>query len=348
MKFSIIVPVYNVEKYLKVCLDSILKQDYTDYEIIAVNDGSTDGSLEILNEYKKKTERLVILSQNNKGLGGARNTGIDHAQGEYLIFLDSDDYIDKSMLNDTGRILTQYNLDILAFDGYRVTEDGKVIDTITVNSYRNEYTNLTRKQFLVLEPTGCTKIYKRKLFTDIDIRFPEKLWYEDLATTYKLVLAANNLGYLKKPMYYYLQQADSITHSTNVTRMMEIMSAFDEEIIYYKDQGVFNEYFEELEWNCFLHVLYYSAFRLFSCGYHIKEMKELYSYAKAYFPHIEDNKYVRIISRQRDLMDLILEKKYFRFYLKTGFSIKCYELIKRFKRLFGEDKKEHYDKTKNS
>ena len=158
MRFSIIVPVYNVEKYLSICLESILGQDYTDYEIIAVNDGSTDGSLEILNKYKQKTKRLVVLSQRNRGLGGARNTGIRNAQGEYLIFLDSDDYIDKSMLKETERVLSQYNLDILAFDGYRVTEQGEVIDKMTVDSYNDEYTNLTRKQFLLLEPTGCTNL----------------------------------------------------------------------------------------------------------------------------------------------------------------------------------------------
>lgn len=338
MRFSIIVPVYNVEKYLSICLESILSQDYTDYEIIAVNDGSTDGSLEILNKYKQKTKRLVVLSQRNRGLGGARNTGIRNAQGEYLIFLDSDDYIDKSMLKETERVLSQYNLDILAFDGYRVTEQGEVIDKMTVDSYNDEYTNLTRKQFLLLEPTGCTKIYKRKLFTDKEIRFPEKLWYEDLATTYKLVLDSDKLGYLKKPMYYYVQQTSSITHSTNVTRMMEIMKAFDEEITYYKEQGAFEKYYEELEWNCFLHVLYYSAFRLFLCGYNIKEMKRLYNYAKGYFPHIENNKYVRLISPQKDMMDLILKKNYFRFYLKTGFSVKCYTLIKRIKFLLDKDK----------
>lgn len=336
MKYSIIVPIYNVENYIAACLDSILCQNYDDYEIIAINDGSTDRSREILNEYKSKTDKLTIISQENGGLGSARNKGIENAEGDYLVFIDSDDYIDCHMLKQINEIIKVYDVDILAFDGYRVTESGEIIDIISSDIYTEEYNDLSHKQFLMLEPTGCTKIYKKKLFIDNSIRFPEKLWYEDLATVFKLSLSAKTLGYYKKSFYYYVQRGESITHSSNVKRMMEIMDAFDEEMNYYKKHGAFEKYYSEIEWNCFLHVLYYSAFRLFMSGYHIKEMKILSEYAKKHFPQINQNEYVLEMSKKRYKMDLIVEQKYFRFYLNTGFITLCLDVLGKVKTIFNK------------
>ena len=108
MRFSVIIPVYNVEKFIGKCLDSVFKQTYSDYEIVAVNDGSTDSSLKILENYQINNPKLKIISQKNKGLGGARNTGISNAKGEFLIFLDSDDYIATNMLETLDYYLSEY------------------------------------------------------------------------------------------------------------------------------------------------------------------------------------------------------------------------------------------------
>ena len=105
MRFSVIIPVYNVESFLERCIESVLSQDYEDYEIIAVDDGSKDSSLEILKSYERKTNKIHIISQENKGLGGARNTGIVCAKGDYLVFLDSDDYIKTDMLSSLNSVL---------------------------------------------------------------------------------------------------------------------------------------------------------------------------------------------------------------------------------------------------
>ena len=213
MKYSIIVPVYNVEQFLETCIESILHQNFIDYEIIAVNDGSTDGSKEILEDYLKKTERLKVIHQRNKGLGGARNTGIQTATGDYLLLLDSDDYLEMNALETLATYLDKYNLDILAFDCNKVDIEGNIIETISVIDYKEKYTPLTQKQFLFFEPTACTKVYKRTLFTQNKIRFPERLWYEDLATVFRLVPYAKRIGYLKESCYNYVQQPNSITHS---------------------------------------------------------------------------------------------------------------------------------------
>ena len=138
MKYSIIVPVYNVEQFLETCIESILHQNFIDYEIIAVNDGSTDGSKEILEDYLKKTERLKVIHQRNKGLGGARNTGIQTATGDYLLLLDSDDYLEMNALETLATYLDKYNLDILAFDCNKVDIEGNIIETISVIDYKEK------------------------------------------------------------------------------------------------------------------------------------------------------------------------------------------------------------------
>lgn len=324
MKFSIIVPVYNVEKYLSHCMDSILNQDFDDYEIIAVDDESPDHSINILYEYQKKTDKLKIIRQKNKGLGGARNTGIQKAKGEYLIFVDSDDYISSKMLSSLNKYLIKESLDILAFDCERVTESGETIERVSVKDYQEQYTRLDAKQYLLFEPTSCVKTYKRTLYTDYGIEFPEKLWYEDLATTLKLSVYAKKIGYLKEVFYYYIQHPDSITHSTNTDRMMEIMTAYDNIVQFYRRNDKFEEFYPELEWNCALHVLYYSAFRLLMAGMNLKKMKQLYQYSKRIFPNLEKNEYVKKKMNQYHMMNLIMNKQYFKFYLKTGFWTKCY------------------------
>ena len=120
--FSIIIPVYNVEQYLQDCLNSVVKQYYIDYELICVNDGSTDGSLVVLEEYQQKYPQITIISQQNKGLSAARNAGIQAAKGDYLFFLDSDDWIEPNTLEMLAR--KQSGEDLICFNGRRVFEDG--------------------------------------------------------------------------------------------------------------------------------------------------------------------------------------------------------------------------------
>lgn len=322
MRFSIIIPVYNVEQFLAKCLDSALQQSFDDYEIIAVNDGSTDHSRKILAEYECLHDKLSVIDQQNKGLGGARNTGIQHAAGEFVVFLDSDDYI----IADTLRILDDYlqafELDVLAFDCNMVNVSGDILQIATVADYSDEFTCLSGKQFLRLEPTACLKVYRRTLFCEHKIWFPERLWYEDLATVFKMVPYVNHAGYLKKPLYNYVQHGASITHSKNMKRMMEIVPAFESMWEYYEQQGFLKEFYDELEWNCILHVLYYSAFRFLESGYHRKAMKKMMEYCDMRFPGWEKNPYLEKEKKRRYLMELVVQRQFLKFYLQTGFFLR--------------------------
>lgn len=329
MKFSIIIPVYNVEQFLAKCLDSVLGQSFDDFEVIAVNDGSTDNSKQILEKYTSKSRKLKVINQINKGLGGARNTGIKEAAGEYLLLLDSDDYLEVNTLQLLGEFLEQYQLDILAFDCNKVDLNGNLIERITITDYQEKYTELSRKQFMLFEPTACTKVYKRRLFVDNGIMFPERLWYEDLATVFRIVPYANKIGYLKEACYNYVQQPNSITHSVNTKRMMEIMDAVDTEVNFYKKMGLFEAYYKELEWQCVLHVLYYSSYRLLTCGFNIGKMRKLYQYSEKNFPSFKKNEYVLRRKKTKALMNLVINKRILCFYLHTGFVIRCVSIIKK-------------------
>ncbi len=332
MRFSIIVPVYNVEKYLEKCLTSILKQTYSDFEIIAVNDGSSDNSLEILNSFKKIYSCLKVVSQENKGLGGARNTGILYSSGEYLIFIDSDDYIEPDMLEDVNRKLSTYDLDMLIFDWKRIRENGQVIDFSSNKNFKKEFTLLTKKQLAIMPPSAVIRVCKKELFVNHKIFFPEKLWYEDFATSYKLVPFTNKAAYYKKPFYNYLQRDGSIMHTPSITRMMEIMQAFRTEYEFYKDNDFLNEYYEELEWLAVRHVLYFSAYSLFGTGYYPKEMKLLENFVKKYFPNYKNNFYVKNNIDKMDGLSFVIQSKYRQFYiqrfLKSKLKFKLLKIIK--------------------
>ena len=158
---------------------------------------------------------------------------------------------------------------------------------------------------MMMEPTSCFKSYKRSLFQDNQIWFPERLWYEDFATTLRLALHTEKNCYIKKSLYYYVQQPSSITHTKFSKRMLEIKTAFNIVKAYYEDNHVFDIYKDELAWNCFLHLQYYSAFRLLSYGLHYKEMKELREYFQTVFPDYKSNKYILEYKEQYYLMEKV-------------------------------------------
>lgn len=139
MMYSIIIPVYNTEKYINKCVSSVLNQSYDDFEIIIVDDGSESQCAKYLDEYSKNDFRIKVIHQKNKGLGGARNTGIKYAIGDYLFFLDSDDFIEQKALEISTYYLNQYNLDVLAYDLKLVNEEGVNIGLITNNNYIDKF-----------------------------------------------------------------------------------------------------------------------------------------------------------------------------------------------------------------
>lgn len=206
---SVIVPVYNVEKYLKRCLTSLINQTFKDFEIILINDGSTDGSLSICKEFALKYDFITVVHQENYGQAYARNRGIERAKGEYIAFVDSDDFVHPNYLNLLYSALIQTNADIAICDFKRFTEESEIKiekEEIQKKSEYNNYTvflpdeNFQGIQDLKIEVLW-NKLYKKKLFSKI--KFPEGEIHEDTATYYKFLYLSQKTVYIDNVLYYY-------------------------------------------------------------------------------------------------------------------------------------------------
>ncbi|HCT63561.1 MAG TPA: glycosyl transferase family 2 [Erysipelotrichaceae bacterium] len=205
---SIIVPIYNVEAYLEKCLKSIFNQTFQSFELILVNDGSTDSSATIAKEMIKNFSNARLIEQANAGLSAARNTGLEHANGKYVAFVDSDDTIDEMMIEKLYNRAIQTDSDIVACDMLYVYDDRREFSS---GGDFDSFSIETRPELLGINNSACNKLYKTTLFSDV--RFPIGLWYEDLATIPILYFKANRVSKVDEPLYFYYQRSTSIAHS---------------------------------------------------------------------------------------------------------------------------------------
>ena len=234
-KISIVIPVYNVEKYLQRCLDSVLKQTYTDIEIILVDDGSTDGCGMICDEYKKKDKRIKVIHKENKGLSDARNVGIDQITGEYLVFIDSDDFVSRYYIENLWRALKQSNAEmaISGFINYYEGDNIPLEKIVEENQIKKMTTQECLKKMFYqdeIDMSAWGKLYKSEMFCDI--KYPVGKLNEDILVTYRLVEKSRSIAFIDNIDYMYFQRRDSIQNSTfNLKKMdaieqMKILRAY--------------------------------------------------------------------------------------------------------------------------
>ena len=211
-KISIIIPVYNVEKYLERCLDSVLNQSYKNLEIILINDGSTDNSLDICLKYAKKDNRIKLINQNNSGISEVRNKGLEAAKGEYIAFVDSDDVIDKDMFKTLYNNLLKYDSDISSCN-YKIFHN-------KINFDKEEYYNkiFSKEESLkdiisngVLTNFLWNKLFKKELFNNI--KFPKNMIYEDMYVMPKIIEKTTKIVYTNQILYGYFQRENSYVNS---------------------------------------------------------------------------------------------------------------------------------------
>ena len=224
-KISVIVPVYNAEKYLSKCIDSIINQTFKDIEIILINDGSTDRSIEICKSYKEKYDNIRFISQSNKGVSAARNLGIDNAVGEYISFVDADDWITDDMygrlykkVKDENADLAIYNCTLEKNDETIYKETGVGLDVLERNNIINiiipKIINPDKNNISLRGP--CIYLYKRELLTKYKIYFPKGIHIgEDLIFNLNIVLNANKLVNIKEYFYHYRIYQESSNRSYN-------------------------------------------------------------------------------------------------------------------------------------
>lgn len=313
---SVVVPVYKVEKYIHECVDSILQQTYEDIELILVDDGSPDNCGVLCDEYAKADPRVKVIHKENGGLSDARNAGIDIAQGEYITFVDSDDFISKNYLSSMIRMAQSNEADIVQIeathdcDGLgKNKKDNR--QSIMVFSPSEALINMLR--FQVVQVMAWGKLYKRKLFENI--RYPKGRLNEDNLTTYKLLLAAKkNVVCSPEQLYFYRVNNEGIMNSSFNVRRYEILT-FRDEINDYLGINA-KQYTSEIDYSEMR-----MAIRLYNeCVVkgkdldYKKEQDQVYELLKTFHPeHIKcELKYkilLNIISHSRNLYDAILRLK---------------------------------------
>lgn len=242
IKVSIIIPIYNVENYLKRCLESVANQTLDDIEIILVNDGSTDDSSKIALEYAKDyPNKIIYLEKENGGLSDARNYGMKYATGEYIAFLDSDDYIE----NDTYELMYEKAKE----------DDADYVECDFLWEYPNKtkedkrfkYEN-QKEMLSFVRVVAWNKLIRRKIIIENNLIFPKGLRYEDVEFTYKIIPHLNKISYVDKCFVHYIQRENSIANVQN-ERTAEIFTVLDNVIEYYKQNNIYEQYKDELEYN---------------------------------------------------------------------------------------------------
>ena len=298
-KLSIIVPVYGVEKYIDKCLNSLVKQSLKEIEIIVVNDGTKDNSQKIIDKYVKKyPDKIKSYIKENGGQGSARNYGLKKATGEYIGYVDSDDFVEKDMYKKLYNKAKENNYDIVVCGNYNVSEDyqNKNIDAF-INNYNTDLENIFFGKMAV-----WNKIYKRDILIKNKLEFKEKVWYEDLAFTLKAIMNSNTFAFIDEPLYDYLIREGSTMNNSNVQRNLEILDAFND-ILSYIQHNKKEEYFSKIEFLAIDHIYISAIVRVLKAEADDKVKREtinkLLDYMNKKFPNYKNNKYINTLSKNR-------------------------------------------------
>ena len=308
-KLSIIVPVYGVEKYIDKCLNSLVKQSLKEIEVIVVNDGTKDNSQKIIDKYVKKyPDKIKSYIKENGGQGSARNYGLKKATGEYIGYVDSDDFVEKDMYKKLYNKAKENNYDIVVCGNYNVSEDyqNKNIDTF-INNYNTDLENIFFGKMAV-----WNKIYKRDILIKNKLEFKEKVWYEDLAFTLKAIMNSNTFAFIDEPLYDYLIREGSTMNNSNVQRNLEILDAFNDILSYIKHNKK-EEYFSKIEFLAIDHIYISAIVRVLKADADDKVKREtinkLIDYMNTSFPNYKNNKYINTLSKNRKIIYKLINIK---------------------------------------
>lgn len=286
---SIIVPVYNSTLYLENCLNSLVSQTLMSIEIVCVNDGSTDQSLQILNDYLKRyPDKIIVSSKENGGLGDARNHGLKLSNGEYIGFVDSDDYVSSTMFEKLYEQAKKEDSDIVECQFNWVYPDHVITDSIT--NYQSKQDYLANLRVLV-----CNKLFKRELIIENNLLFPVNTRYEDIPFSYVAVASCKRYSFIDHVGYFYVQRPNSLSNFQNkhVRDIFEILKCTRQQFI---SNHFYDEYESEIEY-LFIRILLGSSFKRII---QIKDktlrnelLLESWNILKATFPNWKKNRYLK-------------------------------------------------------
>ena len=312
IKVSVIVPIYNVEKYLEKCINSLLSQTLEDIQIILVNDGSKDNSGNIAKECEKNNKnRIIYVEKENGGLSDARNYGLKYATGDFIAFLDSDDYIEKNAYEEMYNKAIEENADYVECDF--IWEFPNKIRVDKQYPYKNK-----KEMLSFVRVVAWNKLIKRQLITDNNLEFPKGLRYEDVEFTYKLIPFINKFAYVDKPFIHYVQREGSIANVQN-ERTAEIFTVLDNVIEFYKKNNIYEKYRDELEYNYARYLLCSSLKRM--CKIKDKTIREKlltesWKRLNSNFPNWKENVILKTVNIGKNKYMRTVNKSTYKIYSK--------------------------------
>lgn len=306
---SIVVPIYNVEKYLEKCVKSICEQTYPELEIILVDDGSPDTCGVMCDAYAGQDDRIKVLHKKNGGLSDARNEGAKLATGKYLLFVDSDDYIAENLVEKTVAMAEENACDMVLFDYCYVEPGGTEIRSTIVPE--NKVISLeTEPRLLLATTSACVKLFRREFYVKVDCPFPKGIYFEDLATSAIFFMKAERVYYLKEPFYYYINRENSIMTGKNFEKSShDKIVALEHVLSAYKECGLYEKYQEELEYLVFANEYFEPSKVLALAGEDGEYLERYRKYLYETIPGIHNNKYVKQMGKKDKLHLWILDHK---------------------------------------
>ena len=270
---SVIIPVYNAEKYINSCIVSVLNQTYKNLEIIVVNDGSKDNSEEEI--LKIKDDRIKYFYKDNSGCGATRNFGIDKARGEFIYFIDSDDYIDKTMIEKLVNSIKDKD-SFVGILGFYYDIDGRLkLQKMEEEEHRT-----------LKSPSVCTRMFRKEILDKSGIRFSGLKIGEDLEFVFKVLAFNNHSTYIDEALYYYRLHEESLTHDNSIDRLC-ILKAIESIEKYLKESNKYEEFKELIEFITISHI-YFAVINL-KKNEKFDEMKEAIRYLLDKYPNWENN-----------------------------------------------------------
>lgn len=298
-KVSVIVPVYNVEKYVEKCLQSLVKQTLDDIEIIVVNDGSTDGSKGIIETFinSHRYANIIYVEKENGGLSDARNYGMNYTTGEYIAFLDSDDYVKSTLYEKMYNKATQENADYVECDFYWSYPKKNKEDV----GFRYK----DKKEMLVYgRVVAWNKLIKKDIIKE---KFPAGMHYEDVEFFYKLLPQIHKFAFVEEPLIYYVQRKNSLVNKQG-KGTAQIFEVLDNSIEFYKRNEIYDAYKEELEYT-YTRILLCSSLKRIK-AIKDKELRSQLIYdtwrnLNTKFPNWKENKYLKVKSNKNLYMRCI-------------------------------------------
>ncbi len=302
VKVSIIVPVYNTASYLEKCLDSLVNQTLKEIEIIVVNDGSSDNSQDIIDDYIKKYPNLIKGFKNkNLGISKTRNFGITKAKGQYIAFIDSDDYVDVNVFLDGYEFASLNDLDIVVWDFYKYFENSKRIEEVRTPDFKISSIKDNPKLIFEINYAPWNKLYKREIFNKFE--FPV-IKYEDFAILPQILCSVQKIGKINKCYNYYLVRNNSETTIMD-DKVFDILKILNKQYLFFMDNGLLSSYAMEFEYYFIYRLTMYIIQQRYQKNRVIanKFIDEAYDFLDSKFPNWRLNLYYK-----KNKLKLLIEK----------------------------------------